>query len=110
MDAMFALRQSSGSLPCSYDCVKMKQRTGAICSAANLRTLLGILSGPEAFETSSFFLTVSPPPCTENSMSGLVGKEVCCMVGILSSSLVKRSGIDSSEHLLSPGHLSQFGC
>jgi hypothetical protein len=45
---MFALIQSSGSVPVSIDVWKITVKLGAICLAHSLRIRLGIPSGPDA--------------------------------------------------------------
>ena len=50
MQEMFALSQSCCSSPLSIECWYMVVNIGASSSAQSLRTLFGILSGPDAFE------------------------------------------------------------
>jgi hypothetical protein len=47
---MFALIQSSGSVPVSIDVWKITVKLGAICLAHSLRIRLGIPSDPDAFD------------------------------------------------------------
>jgi hypothetical protein len=48
MQEMFALSQSCGSSPVSIECWYIVVNKGASSSAHSLRTLFGILSGPDA--------------------------------------------------------------
>jgi hypothetical protein len=89
MQEMFALNQSCGSSPVSIECWYIVMNIDASSSAHSLRTLFGILSGPDAFERFTF-LSRSVTPF---SLIVSVGVEfLTCFVvfGILTNvSLVK---------------------
>jgi hypothetical protein len=58
MQEMFALSQSCGS-SVSIECWYIVVNIGASSSAHSLRTLLGILSGPDAFEKNKVLTTLN---------------------------------------------------
>ena len=70
--AIFASSQSLGNLPFSYDRVNNTASIGAILGTHILRTLAGMLSGPDAFFVSKEFKSCSMPS-TENDVFGMVG-------------------------------------
>ena len=58
---MFALIQSSGSVPVSIDVWKITVKLGAICLAHSLRIRLGIPSDPDAFDWFMSWSNFSTP-------------------------------------------------
>ena len=108
MDAIFALCQSSGRTPWSYDCRKMKLSTGAICTEASLRALYGILSGLVDFEIFKFFQS-SSVSITEKSTLAMSKNGFRGMSGILLSTLVKALWNWLAKTYAFPDHLLLSG-
>ena len=61
MHVIFALSQSCGSSPVSIACWYIVVNICASSSAHSLRTLFGMLSGPDAFEGFTFLSRTATP-------------------------------------------------
>ena len=76
--AMFALSQSSGSVPVSIDFWKITVKLGVIWLAHSLRIRLGIPSGPDAFDGFMSWSSFSTPFSLMVSFG--MGSSMCLVV------------------------------